>query len=327
MVLRSALTEFKPAWWCPSAHAQTIWAAIQRPIPDIPVRHEHWETPDDDFLLVDHVTAAPGRPILVVLHGLESSSQSKQVRGFLSAAHSRGWRAFGINFRSCGAELNRTQRSYHAGETSDFKWAIKRITAQYPRDALFCVGVSLGGNVLLKYLGEQGSMAPPTIKAAAAISTPFDLASAAFAFEKDFINRRYMRRLIHSLKEKIAQKLKKFPNFVDPKRLALVRTIAEFDEAVTAPLNGFADARSYWKASSCRQFLPAIGHPTLLINAMDDPLVPAAGLPHAEIKRNSNLTALITQTGGHMGFISGRWPSRPTFWAEQKTFTFFEQHL
>ena len=214
--------------------------------------------------------------MLIILHGLESGSEATQVRGLLLAAHRLGWQGLAVNFRSCGKEPNRLKRSYHAGETSDLAWVIERLSAAFPEVSMVCVGLSLGGNVLLKYLGEQGEAAPRALKAAVAISAPFNLAICAHAFEQGVLNREYMRRLVRSFKRKTLAKLKRFPDLVDRRRLAAVRTIAEFDEVLTAPVHGFSSAEHYWQASSCAQYLPAIRRPTLLINAKDDPVVPAS---------------------------------------------------
>jgi predicted alpha/beta-fold hydrolase len=314
---------FRPAWWCRSGHAQTVWAATLRPSPELPgCRRQRWETPDGDFLDVDHLDAKAGRPILLIVHGLEGSSRAQQVRGFLRAAHRRRWRAVALNFRSCSGELNRLPRSYHGGDTTDLGWVIARLIERHPGDPICGVGLSLGGNVLLKYLGEPGEV-PAALKAAAAISAPFDLKASARAFEEGFWNRIYMRRLIRSLKQKTLAKLARYPDLLDPQRLDAVRTIREFDEAVTAPLNGFASADAYWASSSCRQFLGSITRPTLLINALDDPLVPAEALARREVAGNRWLTAARPHGGGHVGFISGKQPSRPVFWAEEMVFGFF----
>ena len=143
-------------WWCPGPHAQTLWGALLRPVPSVPVRRERWDTPDGDFIDVDRLDGPIGSPILVVLHGLEGSSRSKPVRGLLRQAQKLGWRGVAMNFRSCSGELNRLRRSYHGGETSDLSWLIQRLITEEPNVRLLCAGTSLGGNILLKYLGEQG---------------------------------------------------------------------------------------------------------------------------------------------------------------------------
>jgi len=316
---------FIPAWWCRGPHAQTIWASLLRSAPPpLPVRRERWETPDGDFLDIDVVTAAAGKPALVILHGLEGSSISARVRGFLSAAHELGWQGLAVNFRSCSGEVNRLRRSYHGGETADLAWVIERVAAERGQDAICCVGLSLGGNMLLKYLGERANDLPSTVRAAVAISAPFDLAASAKAFERGGFNRIYLGRLVRSLKRKALIKLREYPDLVDRAKLATVRTLAEFDNVVTGPVHGFADAEEYWKASSCTSVLASIRIPTLLINALDDPVVPARALPHHIVPQHPFLTAVFTTTGGHVGFLRGPSPLQPVFWAEQKAMAFLK---
>jgi len=290
------------------------------------LQRERWETPDGDFIDVDRVPGKRGAPTLVVLHGLEGSSRSKQVVGLLATASAKGWRGLAFNFRSCSGEPNRLRRSYHGGETSDLGWVIERLIEEEPGSPILCAGLSLGGNVLLKYLGERGESLPPEVRAAAAISTPFDLARSAHAIEKGF-SRTYMRRLVRSLKQKTRAKLEKYPGLVDWEKVAATRTLAEFDELVTAPVHGFASADEYWAASSSNRFLPKIRRPTLLINAKDDPFLPAECLPAAAVAANRFLTAEFTARGGHVGFLSGPWPGRPVCWAERRTIRFLESQL
>ncbi len=319
--------DFVPAWWCRSGHAQTIWAGILRPTPMVSVQRERWEIPDGDFLDVDYVPATPGRPVLIVLHGLEGSSDTKPVRGFLLAAQQRRWHGIGVNFRSCSGTGNRLRRSYHGGDTADLNFVVERVVGRYPGSPICCVAMSLGGNVLLKYLGEQAEHLPSAVKAAVAISAPFNLATSAHAFEVGPLNRVYMRRLLRSLKEKTRAKLVLYPDVIEPRRLDALRTIAEFDEAITAPMHGFASAQSYWAASSCGPLLPLIHRPTLLINALDDPLVPADDLPRRDVAEHRFLSALFPQGGGHTGFVSGPGPLHPIFWAEQRAIAFCAWHI
>ena len=317
---------FKPAWWCRGRHLQTIWGAVIRPTPQVVLRRERWETPDGDFLDLDRLDGSPGMPILIVLHGLESSSRAKQVLGLLKEAQRRGWEGLALNFRSCSGEPNRLRRSYHAGETSDLHWVIQRVVEKNPGRPIFCVGFSLGGNVLLKYLGEQGEGVPEQVRAAAAISAPFDLEVSAHALERGF-SRLYMRRLVASLRQKTLAKLKIYPDLVDRRRLDSARTLGEFDDAVTAPVHGFKSAVDYWTACSSKSFLVGIRRPTLLINARDDPFLPEAALPVRVISENSFLTAEFPQTGGHVGFLAGAWPGFPVPWAEIRAIRFLEEQL
>lgn len=315
---------FRPAWWCRSPHAQTIWGSRLHPARPVQLNRQRYETPDGDFLDVDRVAGPSAAPILIVLHGLEGSTSSKQVIGLLAAAERKGWRGIGINFRSCSGEPNRLPRSYHGGETSDLAWIVQRVMADSPGSSILCAGVSLGGNILLKYLGEQGNSLPPAVRAAAAISTPFDLAQSAHALEHGF-GRVYMERLLRSLKGKTLAKLKRYPDLVDRQALAAVRTLGEFDEAVTAPVHGFKSAADYWNLSSSMGFLPRIRRPTLLINAKDDPFLPEKALPSAAVLENPFLSAEFTSHGGHVGFLSGFWPGWPICWAENRAIQFLEK--
>ncbi len=313
------------AWWCRGPHAQTIWGSLLRPSLSVTVERQRWETPDRDFIDVDWLPGAPHTPILIVLHGLGGSSRSKYTVGMLAAAQRKGWRGVAVNFRSCSGEPNRLRRSYHGGETSDLTWIVQRITAGYPGSPIFCVGASLGGNILLKYLGEQGDALPPSVKAAVAVSTPFDLALSAHTLEHGFA-RIYMNGIVRDLKQKAFEKLKEYPDLVDPKALAAVRTLTQFDELVTAPVNGFRNADDYWSRSSSKGFLSKIRRPTLLINAKDDPFLPERALPLAAVSENRFLTAEFTSRGGHVGFLSGAWPGRPVCWAEDRAVRFLERY-
>lgn len=318
---------FIPAWWCRGPHAQTIWASALRPAGATPVRRERWDTPDGDFLDVDRLDGTAGAPVLVILHGLEGSSAGTRIRGLLAAAHRLGWQALAINFRSCSGEPNRLRRSYHAGDTGDLAWLLDRAAREDGQRPIACIGVSLGGNVLVKYLGERPDDVPGALKAAVAISTPFDLGASARAFERGVLNRIYRHRLVRSLKDKTLAKLRRYPDVADRARLAAVRTLAEFDDLVTAPVHGFTDARRYWASASCAPFLPSIRRPLLLINALDDPVVPAGTLPRAAVARHPFVTAAFTGAGGHVGFISGSSPAHPLLWAERKALAFCAQQL
>ena len=317
---------FRPAWWCRGRHAQTLLGAFGRPGMRVPHQRHRWELPDGDFLDVDEALAEPGAPVLLILHGLESSSRSSQVVALLQAAHRYGWLGVGVNFRSCGGSLNRLRRCYHAGDTADLAWVIQRLIMEHPGSSVFCAGFSLGGNVLLKYLSEQADQAPEPLRAAAAISTPFDLAVSVRAIEQGF-SRVYMQRLLHGMRRKTLAKLTRFPDLVDRRALCAVRTVAEFDELVTAPVHGFASATAYWAAASSGPGLGRIARPTLLINAQDDPFFPGEALPRGAIARNRHLTAKFPKAGGHMGFLSGPWPGAATCWAVEHVVRFLRERL
>ena len=322
----TSFAAFQPAWWCGGPNAQTLWGALWRPVPAVPLRRERWDTPDGDFLDVDVIDAAPGAPALVVLHGLEGSSRSKPVVGFLAAARRLGWAAFGVNLRGCSGEPNRLRRAYHGGDSADLAWVIDRVIASDPSRLIGCVGVSLGANITLKYLGEMGPRAPRQVRAAGAISAPFDLGISARYLEQG-PGHLYMANLVRGLKRKTWAKLARYPDLVDRTRLRAVRTLGEFDDLVTAPLHGFADSREYWHASGAIRRLPLIERPTLLINAHDDPFFPSLALPTRAVRDNPSLTAEFVPAGGHAGFLSGACPGLPIAWAEHRTLAFLRDHL
>lgn len=291
----------------------------------VPLVRTRWELPDGDFLDVDQLLASASAPRLIILHGLESSSRSQAVLGLLCCARQRGWGGIAVNFRGCSGEPNRLRRSYHGGETGDLAWVVDRAQAEHPASALVCVGISLGGNVLLKFLGEQAEALPRALRAAASISAPFDLAASVKSLEKGF-SRFYQQRLVASLKQKTLAKLLLHPDLLDKTALRKIQTLAEFDDRVTAPIHGFASADAYWKASSSAQFLPRIRRPVLLINAEDDPFLPAEFLPREAAAGNRFLTAAFTPSGGHIGFLSGSLPGFPVAWAELRVMAFLAEY-
>lgn len=317
---------FRAAWWCLGPNMQTLTGAFIRPAEKLNFTRQRWETPDGDFLDIDRMGGPPGAPLLLVLHGLEGSSDSKHVLGILGEARSLGWQGVALNFRSCSGEPNRAKRSYHGGETSDVRWVIRRLIEEDPARPMVCAGYSLGGNILLKYLGEEGAALPAQIKGAVAISAPFDLKASAMMLEKSF-HGIYNRRLVKSMKMKAREKLKRFPDLVDPEKLQAARTLEQFDNLVTAPVHGFRDADEYWAAASSAQFLSGIRRPTLLISAKDDPFLPESCLPVKAVSGNRFLSADFPDRGGHVGFVAGAWPLRPFAWAERKAAVFLRGRL
>ena len=275
---------------------------------------------------MDELAAAAGAPRIIVLHGLESSSRSTQVLGLLREAHRCGWGGVAVNFRGCSGAPNRLRRSYHGGDTADLAWVVAHISARHPASPILCAGFSLGGNVLLKYLGEQGDTLPAQVRAAVAISAPVDLARSAHALEHGF-SRVYGRRLAASLTRKTLEKLARYPDLVDARALRAVRTLPQFDDLVTAPVHGFKNAADYWAASSSAAFLPRIRRPTLLINAQNDPFLPADALPTRAVSENSFLDAEFPASGGHLGFLEGCWPAVPIAWAERRAAHFLAHHV
>jgi uncharacterized protein len=319
---------YSPAWWIPGGHLQTLWGKLFRRQEIAPTAVERWETPDGDFLELHRLAAPAGAPRLLLLHGLEGSIRSHYAQGLLNEAKHRGWGADLLIFRSCGTELNRTRRFYHSGETQDLAFALERITNEFQSSPLALAGVSLGGNVLLKFLGERGDDLPPNVKAAAAISVPFDLARSSKRINQGF-SRLYQRFFLHSLRRKAMEKAKRFPDLAAPADIAALRTLEEFDNLITGPLHGFRDAQDYYERSSSLGFLNDIKLNTLLFNAIDDPMLPPAVLDQvrAAARINPALEVDFVQKGGHAGFVTGSIPWRPYYYAEHRVGQFFARHF
>jgi predicted alpha/beta-fold hydrolase len=268
-------SDFRAPWWLKSAHLQTVFAPLLRRGPAVPLRRQRIELDDGDFLDLDWTPREHG-PVVLVLHGLEGSSDSPYVRGILRTAHARGWRALVMHFRGCSGEPNRLPRTYHSGDTGDLAEVVEKLLAGGDIPALAAVGYSLGGNVLLKWLGERGAGAP--LAAAVAVSVPYTLSLAADRLRQG-VSRVYQRRLISDLRAKLQRKFSTAPSPIDLGRVNASRDFWEFDDAVTAPLHGFHDVHDYYTRSSSRQYLRNIDIPTLILHAEDDPFMTPQVLP------------------------------------------------
>jgi len=317
---------YDPPWWYRGAHLQTVWGPLLRRFRAEAFRRERVATPDGDFVDLDWLDAPSGAadaPLVLVLHGLEGSSRSHYVSGLVREAATAGLAAAVLNFRSCSGEPNRAPRLYHSGETSDLDWIVGRIVDRAPGRRLGLVGVSLGGNVALKWLGERGEIAP--VRAAAAISTPFDLAACAGVLDRGFRRALYTSGFLRTMKAKVRAKAHLFDGRLDLPAALRSRTFAEYDRHVTAPLYGFADERDYWTRSSSAGYLDAIRRPCLLISAVNDPFMPASSLPHEAVAASPWLEALFPAEGGHAGFLEGAVGRRS--WAERRALAFLRRHL
>jgi predicted alpha/beta-fold hydrolase len=311
-----------------NAHLQTLWPFLFRRVPRVPFAVERWTLPDGEQLAVrlsEHRSGfgdgfAGPRPGVLAVHGLESSSDAPYVRGMLARVHAAGWNGAAFDFRSCGDRPSPTRVAYHAGKTDDLGAVVQGLRRRWPDAPLAVVGFSLGGNVVAKWLGEHGDGAP--VAAAVAVSTPFDLALCAAAADRPgFWSGFYRRRFVLSLRRKALAMARRDPDRLDLRAVSGVRTFAEFDATVTARLFGFADATDYWRRASAAPWLQAIRRPTLIISAEDDPLVPAACIPHQAIRTNPALTLWLTRQGGHLGFLGGS-PGRPVYAAEDAALAF-----
>lgn len=319
---------YSPAWWIPGGHLQTLWGKLFRRQTPTPTTLERWDTPDSDFLEIHRLAGSPGSPRLLLLHGLEGSARSHYAQGLLGEAARRGWAADLLIFRSCGSEMNRTKRFYHSGETTDLAFALNRIVAQFPGVPVALAGVSLGGNVLLKFLGERGSDLSPQLVAAAAISVPFDLGRSSQRISRGF-STMYQRFFLESLKRKAQEKLARFPDLAPPDRISSIRTLRDFDDVVTAPLHGYLDADDYYTRASSLPSLTGIRLKTLLLSAADDPMLPPEVLDEVReaARKNPALHIEFVRRGGHAGFVTGSLPWRPFYYAEYRVGEFFAGHF
>jgi predicted alpha/beta-fold hydrolase len=314
-----------PPWWLPGATGQTIWARVVRSRRLVRFTREVLPTPDQDDLILDHLDAGRGTPRVVLLHGLEGSAYSLHTQGLAALVAAAGWSCTVLNFRSCARDPddikrrlpNRRPRLYHSGETEDLDLVVRTLARRDPAARLCAVGFSLGGNVLIKYLGEQGAGGP--IRAAATLSVPYDLAAASRYLERPAA-RVYAYHFLRRLKPKALDVVARFPRETAHLDVALIRaarTFAEFDRCVTAPLHGFASAADYYDRASAIRYLPQVATPTLCISAEDDPFFPRDGVTRARQSASPTVRFQVTTWGGHTGFVGGRWPWRPHYWAEE----------
>ena len=313
------VTDFAPAWFLPGPHLQTIWGRIARPRRLVQLRREALITPDGDELLLDHLDGA-GDLHFVLLHGLEGSSYSVYMQGMLSIIARHGQSATAINFRSCAREPhrilkmipNRRPRFYHSGETGDLDLVIRTLAARLPHP-LLAFGASLGGNVLLKWLGENAGQT--LVAAAATLSVPYDLAAGADHLQRSAAGRFYVGRFLRTLKRKCERP--EIASRIDAEAMRRAKTFREFDDAATAPLHGFQGAADYYARSSSIHYVGRITTPTLAMNAVDDPFLPPDVLPRVKANASPAVDFRTTPAGGHVGFISGALPWSPEYWAEE----------
>jgi predicted alpha/beta-fold hydrolase len=321
-----AAPRYQPPWWYRGRHLQTLWGPLLRRFGRPPLRRERLPTRDGDFLDLDwHDAPGAGGSLVLILHGLEGSSRSHYVSGLMREASARGLRGAVLNFRSCSGELNRAPRLYHSGETSDLDWVVGRLLEREPGLRLGLIGVSLGGNVALKWLGERGDGIPRRVVGAVAISTPFDLAACARVLDHGLARSLYTAEFLRTMKAKVKAKTSLYDGRLDLKAALRARTFAEYDRVVTAPLYGFADERDYWNRSSSGRYLEGIRRPCLLINAVNDPFVPPSSLPAQAVARSPWLEALFPDEGGHAGFLEG--PLGRRSWSERQAVQFLRGRL
>lgn len=322
-------SEFKPAWWLPGPHLQTIWPSLFRREVSIERTEALLTLPDGDEIRLHWVAEGDG-PIVMILHGLAGSSDSKYVAGLQLLAKQKGWRSVAVNFRGCGDFPNHRARSYHSGETTDVRFAFQTIQERFPDAKFAVVGYSLGGNVLLKWLGETQTKA---FTVAAAASVPLLLADCATQMDQGF-SKIYRDRLIRDLLENLDDKIKHLESIgrkTDARFLRSLNKVSnrpsfwEIDEKITAPLHGFKSAKEYYEKSSSRQFLKQIQVPTLLLQAANDPFMTAGVLPEDD-ELSDQMTLEVSPSGGHVGFVSTK-GIRPIYWMERRIVAYLADHL
>jgi predicted alpha/beta-fold hydrolase len=304
-------SSFRPAWWLRNAHLQTLYPTFTRRRSYPECRRERLELPDGDFIDIDW-TGNPQGPVVLVLHGLEGSLESHYTGGILTALAAQGYRAGLMYFRGCSGEPNRLPRSYHSGETGDLQTIINHIVKSGSGLPTAVIGYSLGGNVLLKWLGEQGDKA--TITTAVAVSVPFDLDRAARRLEQG-LSRIYQHHLLKKLRRSVQAKSAVHPASVPLQEIEALKTFRQFDDAITAPLHGFRDVDDYYSQSSSRRYLRHIETPVLIIHALDDPFLPPAAIPE-DAELSPAVTLELSHHGGHVGFVSGSLPLAADYWLE-----------
>lgn len=308
-------------YWLPGGHLQTIYPAICIAKPPVAYRRERWNAPDGDFVDIDFIDGKPGKPFIVLFHGLEGSSNSHYARSLMAHIAALGWSGAVPHFRGCSGELNLAPRFYHSGDAQEVDWVLRRLLPyREARGAsrFYAAGVSLGGNALLRWLGESQHQAE-IIDAACAISAPLDLAGGGAALSRGF-NRIYTRMFLQTLKPKCLKKLEQFPGLFDRENLLRARDLYAFDNVVTAPLHGYRDTDDYWLRASAKHVLNDITIPTLVLNAQNDPFLPAQHLPSTASR---HVTLEYPKYGGHVGFAVGALPGQLN-WLPQRIVRFLE---
>jgi hypothetical protein len=335
------MAPYRAPAWLPGGHAQTIYASLFAPRPRVAFRRERWETPDGDFIDLDWTVfpaadvcrenlsksasgfqEAASTPLVVLFHGLEGSSRSHYAAALMAAAQEAGWHGVVVHFRGCSGEANRLPRAYHSGDSREIDWILRRLRERNADGTLFAVGVSLGGNALLKWLGERGAAARESVDRAAAVSAPLDLMIAGDALGKGF-NLMYAWNFLATLKRKAYAKHALFPDLIDAARLRTAWTLRAFDDVVTAPLHGYRDTDDYWTRASSKAGLRDIEVPTLVINAKNDPFLPCGALP---APHEVGPAVMLDQPdeGGHCGFVSGAFPGNLD-WLPRRTLDFLSR--
>lgn len=315
----SLKSDYSPPPFFSNGHLQTVFANVGRLIRGIRYQRERIATPDGDFLDLDwsRVDSEPAKRLVILSHGLEGTSAKPYMLGMVRALNRQGWDALAWNLRGCSGEPNKLLRSYHSGATEDLEAVVAHVLKKHRYRSLALVGFSLGGNITLKYLGEQGTRIDPRVQKAVAFSVPCNLKAASLHLDR-LSNKLYLALFLASLSSKIRTKRKLLPGQVPP--LKWLTSFREFDDRYTAPINGFKDAEEYWKKSSSEGYLAGIRIPTLLVNAADDPFLPERCYPREQARKNPNLFLEIPKSGGHVGFVA--FNRLGEYWSETRAAAF-----
>jgi hypothetical protein len=312
---------YRAPWWLPGGHLQTLYPFLFRRVALAQLARERWDTPDGDFIDIDWLASDPAGPLVILFHGLEGCSRSHYARALLQALDRRGWRCAVPHFRGCSGVPNRLARAYHSGDYAEIDWILRRMAERFPQSRRFAVGVSLGGNALLKWLAATGARARSTVLRAAAVSAPMDLNTAGHRLGRGF-NRVYTWHFLRSLKRKSLDKLRRFPGLYDARAVARARDLYQFDNVVTAPLHGFRDTDDYWTRASSLLDLRDIRVPTLIVHARNDPFLPGAHLPGPQ-QVSTQVELDYPEHGGHAGFVSQPFPGNLD-WLPERLLAFFD---
>jgi predicted alpha/beta-fold hydrolase len=314
---------YRAPWWLPGGHLQTIYARMLARSYSVSYRRERWKTPDSDFIDLDWVDHPEGGKLIVLFHGLEGYSQSHYALSLMATVAGAGWRGVVPHFRGCSGEANRLLRSYHSGDSDEIDWILRRIKTKNPQSKIYVVGISIGGNMLLKWLGEHGQAASRTVERAVAVSTPLDLVAAAG--ELDFGIKRilYASYFLRTLRPRALAKIVVHNLAIDPGAIRASVTFRQFDDLFTAPVHGFRNAADYWRRCSSKPWLRTIEVPTLVLNAQNDPFLPASALPSNEEVSDSVILE-FPRSGGHVGFVAGKFPGRLD-WLPERILRFFDE--
>jgi len=306
--------EYRAPWWLPGGNAQTIYSAkVARRYAGTKLSwtRERWDTPDGDFVDVDwrtdDTTPPHDAPLLVLFHGLEGSSNSHYAQAFAAETQQRGWHMAVPHFRGCSGEINWAPRAYHSGDFEEIGWILQRMREQH-QGPMFAVGISLGGNALMRWGGEMGQAASEVVDGIASVCSPIDLTASGNAIDSGFNKAIYARMFLATMKPRAMQKLQQFPGLFDPQELMAANTLYAFDNVFTAPLHGFRNTDDYWDRASAKPGLSRVQIPALVLNARNDPFVPSSSLP-TQCQVSDCVTLWQPAAGGHVGFASGTFPA------------------